>query len=103
MLEKLAEALRESLDSQKRNSVAMSVQVSVQNSRRFNATSQKILAVIIVAPAITIIQLAENLGVNRRTIECNIKILQDAEYLIRIGAKKRWLLENWIVGKLCGQ
>ncbi|KMJ45855.1 cell division protein Fic [Xenorhabdus khoisanae] len=91
MLEKLAEALKESLCVQK-NSVAMSVktsvEMSVENLQPLNATSQKILSVIALHPVITITQLADELGVSRRTIERNIKILQDNGYLVRIGAKK---------------
>ncbi|MBI6549389.1 Fic family protein [Xenorhabdus lircayensis] len=96
MLEKLSEALRECLDTQKQNSVAMSVQMSVENLRRLSATSQKILSVIVARPVITITQLADELSVSRRTIERNIKMLHDAERLIRIGAKKGGLLADWI-------
>ncbi|PHM49598.1 Fic family protein [Xenorhabdus miraniensis] len=88
MLEKLAEALRESLNAYQQDSVAMSVEMSVENLQPLNATSQKILSVIALHPAITITQLADELGVNRRTIERNIKILQDNGYLVRVGAKK---------------
>ncbi|PHM61736.1 Fic family protein [Xenorhabdus ishibashii] len=92
MLEKLAEALKESLDLQKQNSVVMSVEVpvqmSVENPQPLNATAQKILLVIAAHPATTITQLADELGVSRRTIERNIKILQDIGRLIRVGAKK---------------
>lgn len=88
MLGKLAEALRESLNVYQQDSVAMSVEMSVKNLQPLNATSQKILSVIALHPAITITQLADELGVNRRTIERNIKILQDNGYLVRVGAKK---------------
>ncbi|WP_099142042.1 Fic family protein [Xenorhabdus kozodoii] len=96
MLEKLAEALKENLDLQKQNAVAMSVEMSVQmpvemsveKPQPVSATSQKILSAIIAYPAITITQLAEELGLSRRTIERNIKILRDTGYLSRVGAKK---------------
>ncbi|WP_368666805.1 HTH domain-containing protein [Xenorhabdus sp. PB62.4] len=92
MLEKLAEALRESLNAYQQDSVAMSVktsvEMSVENLQPLNATSQKILSVIALHPAITITQLADGLSVSRRTIERNIKILQDNGYLVRVGAKK---------------
>ncbi|MDC9590863.1 HTH domain-containing protein [Xenorhabdus sp. XENO-10] len=39
-------------------------------------------------PVITITQLTDELGIRRRTIERNIKTLQDAGRLIRVGAKK---------------
>nr|WP_223281685.1 Fic family protein [Xenorhabdus griffiniae] len=84
MLEKLAEALKESLDLQKQNTGVM----SVENPQPLKATAQKILFVIAAHPAITITQLADELGVSRRTIERNIKILQDIGRLIRVGAKK---------------
>ncbi|WP_340618777.1 Fic family protein [Xenorhabdus entomophaga] len=86
MLGKLAEALRESLNVYQQDSVAMSVEMSVENLQPLNATSQKILSVIALYPAITITQLADELGVNRRTIERNIKILQDNGYLVRVAA-----------------
>ncbi|CDG18852.1 Fic family protein [Xenorhabdus doucetiae] len=96
MLEKLAEALKESLSLPKPNpattpvemSVEMSVQMSVENPQSLNATAQKILSVIAARPAITITQLADELGVSRRTIERNIKLLQDMGRLMRVGAKK---------------
>ncbi|WP_319924557.1 HTH domain-containing protein [Xenorhabdus littoralis] len=76
-------------------SVQTSVQMSVENTPPLNSTSQKILSVIAVCPAITIIQLADELEVSRRTIERNIKILQDIGRLVRVGAKKGgyWRIE----------
>ncbi|MDC9622941.1 Fic family protein [Xenorhabdus sp. XENO-7] len=92
ILEKLAQALRESIDAQKSNAVVMSVEtsvkMSVENLPLLNRTSQKILSFIADHPAITMSQLADELGVSRRTIERNIKVLQENGHLIRVGAKK---------------
>ncbi|MDR0219343.1 MAG: Fic family protein [Enterobacteriaceae bacterium] len=91
MLEKLMEALQEEMDTQQMNapmSVEMSVQMSVENRLALNETSQKILSLITEQPTITISQLADILRVSRRTIERNIKVLQENGRLIRIGAKK---------------
>ncbi|WP_340609261.1 Fic family protein [Xenorhabdus bharatensis] len=96
ILEKLAEALKESIDTEQQDtileseemSVQMSVQMSEENTQQLNATAKKILSIIVNHPAITISQLADDLGVTPRTIERNIKVLQECGYLIRVGAKK---------------
>ncbi|SFN69116.1 HTH domain-containing protein [Xenorhabdus japonica] len=88
MLEKLVEALKESIHTKKPNTTAMSVEMSEENSQPLNATSQKILSLIADQHSITISQLADNLGVNPRTIERNIKVLQENGLLIRVDAKK---------------
>ncbi|MDC9590297.1 Fic family protein [Xenorhabdus sp. XENO-10] len=88
MLEKLVRALKESIHTEKPNTTSMLVEMSVENSQPLNATSQKILSIIADQPSITISQLADDLGVNPRTIERNIKVLQEDGLLIRVGAKK---------------
>ncbi|PHM58704.1 cell division protein Fic [Xenorhabdus sp. KK7.4] len=92
ILEKLAEALKESIDTAQQDtileSVQMSVQMSEENTQQLNATAKKILSIIVNHPAITISQLADDLGVTPRIIERNIKVLQEYGYLIRVGAKK---------------
>ncbi|WP_244175653.1 HTH domain-containing protein [Xenorhabdus vietnamensis] len=62
--------------------------MSEENSQPLNATSQKILSLIANQPSITISQLADDLSVNPRTIERNIKVLQENGLLIQVGAKK---------------
>ncbi|MDC9596920.1 HTH domain-containing protein [Xenorhabdus anantnagensis] len=88
MLEKLVKALKDSINTEKPNTTAMSVQMSEEKPQPLNATSQKILSLIANQPSITISQLADDLGVNPRTIERNIKVLQENGLLIRVGAKK---------------
>jgi len=88
MLEKLIEALAESVAAQKQHSGAMSVQMSVENPRALPATAQRILSVIAANPEIRVLQLANQLGVSNRTIERNIKILQQQKRLERSGATK---------------
>ncbi|MCL2900330.1 winged helix-turn-helix domain-containing protein [Brenneria tiliae] len=92
MLEKLTEALAEGIDAQQAYAVAMPVQISVQmsveNSGDLSPSAQRILAAIAATPTITIIQLADKLGMNRRTVERNIKILREKGRLIRVGATK---------------
>ncbi|WP_416776721.1 Fic family protein [Xenorhabdus budapestensis] len=83
MLEKLVEVLKEGINT-KQQSVAM----SVENLQLLNVTSQKILLTIVKQPAITISQLADKLEVSCRTVERNIKVLQENGHLIRVGAKK---------------
>lgn len=55
-------------------------------------TSEKILAFIRENPAITIQALADNIGVSTRSIERNLKILQNNQLLKRVGPAKggRW-------------
>ncbi|OTA19052.1 Fic family protein [Xenorhabdus beddingii] len=92
MLENLVAALKEGIDTEQPDttamSVEMSVKMSVENTPPLNATAKKILSLIANQPSITIAKLADDLGVNPRTIERNIKVLQEYGYLIRVGAKK---------------
>nr|WP_283163553.1 HTH domain-containing protein [Brenneria tiliae] len=96
MLEKLTEALAEGIDAQQAYAVTMpvempvqmSVQMSVENSGDLSPSAQRILAAIAATPTITIVQLADKLGVNRRTVERNIKILREKGRLARVGATK---------------
>ncbi|PHM38456.1 Restriction modification system DNA specificity domain:Filamentation induced by cAMP protein Fic (fragment) [Xenorhabdus innexi] len=92
MLDKLVEVFQESIDTVNPDMTAMSEEISEEiseeNSPVLNATAKKILSMIASDPAITIAQLADNLRVTPRTIERNIKILQECGYLIRVGAKK---------------
>ena len=51
-------------------------------------TSEKILKLITTNKYITIIELSENIGVSSRSIERNIKKLQEENKLKRVGADK---------------
>ncbi|WP_411703593.1 Fic family protein [Edaphovirga cremea] len=84
MLEKIRAALGEGIDVQKAGSVKM----PVENPQPLTPTAQGILDILVANPAITISQMADKLAVNRRTIERNIKILQDKGRLLRVGATK---------------
>jgi len=92
MLEKILAALREGIEVQQGNSremsVQMSVQMSVENSSGLSATGKKVLAAIAASPSITLAELAESLGVARRTVERNVKVLQEKGLLTRVGPTK---------------
>jgi len=92
MLEKILAALREGIEVQQGNSremsVQMSVQMSVENSSGLSATGKKVLAAIAASPSITLAELAESLGVARRTVERNVKVLQEKGLLTRVGSTK---------------
>lgn len=92
MLEKLIDSLSEGIDAQKTyaaiSSVEMSEQMPVESPHSLNLTAERILVALAADPTITIVQLANQLGVSSRTIERNIKVLQDKGLLVRIGATK---------------
>ena len=104
MLEKLIGALTEGIETQQTRVISMPVQMSVQmpvempvemtmdTPRSVNPTARRILAAIAANSAITLAQLAEALGINRRTVERNIKLLQQENKVVRLGASKngRW-------------
>ncbi|MRT04611.1 Fic family protein [Ewingella americana] len=95
MLEKILAALREGIEVQQGNSremsVQMSVQMSVENSSGLSVTGKKVLAAIAASPSITLAELAESLGVARRTVERNVKVLQEKGLLTRVGPTKNGL------------
>jgi Fic family protein len=92
MLEKILAALREGVEGQpgklREMSVQVSVQMSVENSQPVSATGKKVLAAIAASPSITLAELAESLGVARRTVERNVKVLQEKGLLARVGPTK---------------
>lgn len=92
MLEKLIHSLSEGIDAQKTyaaiSSVEMSEQMPVESPHSLNLTAERILVALAADPTITIVQLANQLGVSSRTIERNIKVLQDKGLLVRVGATK---------------
>jgi len=88
MLEKLRLALREGIDAQQPNVNEMPVEMPVENAGNLSVTASKILAAVEATPSITIAQLAQALGINSRTVERNIKTLQDNGRLQREGSTK---------------
>lgn len=96
MLEKLLDALREGIENQRDKapamsvemSVQMSVQLSIQNLTPLSVTGKRILAAIASSPSTTLRELADSLGVTRRTVERHVNILQDNGRLTRVGATK---------------
>lgn len=88
IMAKLIGALTEGIDTQQGHSVAMAVEMPVDNLRAVNPTAQRILAAIALNSSITLAQLAEELGINSRTVERNIKFLQEEKRVIRRGASK---------------
>jgi predicted HTH transcriptional regulator len=66
----------------------MPVEMPVEMRLSLNATAQQILCIIAKCPSITMARLAEDLAVNRRTVERNIKTLQDKGLLVREGPTK---------------
>src|SRR5476649_1536908 len=88
MLEKLRDALREGIEIQRNQINEMPVEMPVENAGNLSVTASKILAAVEATPSITIAQLAQALGINSRTVERNIKTLQDNGRLQREGSTK---------------
>lgn len=59
-----------------------------------NKTEKKVIELLIENPSLTSIELAEKIGVTKRTIERSIKSLQEKKMIERIGSKRDG---NWIV------
>ncbi|MDY4129287.1 RNA-binding domain-containing protein [Peptostreptococcus porci] len=59
-----------------------------------NKTEKKVVEFLIENPSITSVELAEKIGVTKRTIERTFKSLQEKEIIERIGSKRDG---NWIV------
>jgi hypothetical protein len=61
-----------------------------------NKTEKKVIQLLIELPSLTSIELAEKIGVTKRTIERALKSLQEKNIIERIGSKRDG---NWIVIK----
>lgn len=61
-----------------------------------NKTEKKVIALLIENPSLTLVELAEIIGVTKRTIERAFKSLQEKKMIERIGSKRDG---NWIVVK----
>ncbi|HOT31830.1 MAG TPA: ATP-binding protein [Petrotogaceae bacterium] len=59
-----------------------------------NKTEKKVIELLIENPSITSVELAEKIGVTKRTIERTFKSLQEKKMIERIGSKRDG---NWIV------
>ena len=59
-----------------------------------NKTEKKVIELLIENPAYTSIELADKVGVTKRTIERTLKKLQEKKMIERIGSKRDG---NWIV------
>ena len=59
-----------------------------------NKTEKKVIELLIENPGSTSIELAEKIGVTKRTIERTFKSLQEKKMIERVGSKKNG---NWIV------
>lgn len=59
-----------------------------------NKTEKKVIALLIENPSLTLVELAEIIGVTKRTIERAFKSLQEKKMIERIGSKRDG---NWIV------
>ena len=59
-----------------------------------NKTEKKVIEILIENPSVTSVELAEKVGVTKRTIEREFKSLQEKKMIERIGSKRD---ENWIV------
>ncbi|XKM14590.1 HTH domain-containing protein [Orbaceae bacterium ac157xtp] len=86
--------LKNITDTKKHNlSEEVSGKMSEEN-KSLNKTAQQILAILKHDPETTIFQLAIHLNVSTRTIERNIKLLQERQLLKRKGSTKtgKWLV-----------
>jgi len=59
-------------------------------------TEKKVIELLIKNPSLTSIELAEKIGVTKRTIERTFKSLQEKNMIERIGLKRDG---NWIVAR----
>ncbi len=94
MLEIIYSALAEGIATKRNDAVKLTVEMPVEMPS-LSATAQKTLTAIAKHPSITMTRLAVDLAVNRRTVERNIKILQDKGLLVRQVPTKNGL---WRVG-----
>lgn len=59
-----------------------------------NKTEKKVIEILIENPSVTSVEIAEKVGVTKRTIERAFKSLQEKKMIERIGSKRDG---NWIV------
>ena len=74
--------------------VGLNVGLNVVLNVGLNRTEKKVIECLIENPSVTSIEIAEKIGVTKRTVERAFKSLQDKNILERIGSKRDG---NWIV------
>ena len=74
----------------------MNIGLNVGLNVGLNKTEKKVIQLLIELPSLTSIELAEKIGVTKRTIERALKSLQEKNIIERIGSKRDG---NWIVIK----
>jgi len=97
MLEKLLDALNEGIVSHQQYSnsmsvemsVEMSAEMSVENRQPLSQIAERILLLIKANATVTMVQIAAELNVSKRTIERHITLLQRQQRLTRIGPTKK--------------
>lgn len=81
---------KEVIDQIDNKNVGLNVGLNVA----LNKTEKKVIALLIENPGLTSVELAETVGVTKRTIERTFKSLQEKKIIERIGSKRDG---NWIV------
>jgi predicted HTH transcriptional regulator len=81
---------KEVIDQIDNKNVGLNVGLNVA----LNKTEKKVIEVLIENPSVTSVELAEIIGVTKRTIERTFKSLQEKKMIERIGSKRDG---NWIV------
>lgn len=76
--------------------VGLNIGLNVGLNVGLNKTEKKVIQLLIELPSLTSIELAEKIGVTKRTIERALKSLQEKNIIERIGSKRDG---NWIVIK----
>lgn len=89
MLEKLIEGLSEGIATEQSRTAKVAVEVAVEMAGEISASEYQLLTVLADKPHATVTELIEVLGRSRRTIERNIKSLQEKGKLQRMGATKK--------------
>lgn len=89
MLEKLVEGLSEGIATQQGRTARLAGEAAGEVAVEIKAIESQLLAVLADKPYATVTELVEVLGSSRRTIERNIKSLQEKGKLQRVGATKK--------------
>lgn len=89
MLEKLIEGLSEGIATEQSRTAKVAVEMAVEMAGEISASEYQLLTVLADKPHATVAELIEVLGRSRRTIERNIKSLQEKGKLQRMGATKK--------------
>lgn len=84
---------KEVIDQIDNKNVGLNVGLNVA----LNKTEKKVIEVLIENPSVTSVELAEIIGVTKRTIERTFKSLQEKKMIERIGSKRdgNWIVVKW--------